>query len=303
MDITQLQAMVEEDRRCGLTPFLVVGTAGSVNVGSIDDLDALADAAEAHRLWLHVDGAFGATAVLSDEVRPRLKGMERAASLAFDFHKWMHVNYDCGCVLIRDGDAHLSAFSDRAQSLVGGGGGGGKHSPDYLAGNTRGLAANSPWPVDFGLELSRGFRALKVWSHLLEHGTGALGAAITANLRHAEHLAARVDVEPSLTRLAPLSLQIVVFRYEPAGLLGGDGSGVVVDAAALDALNDEIVVELQERGTAVPSTTRIRGRLAIRINLTNHRTRFEDLDLLVDEVCRIGAMLSGRRGWASSPDK
>ena len=121
-------------------------------------------------------------------------------------------------------------------------------------------------------------------------------------MRHAEHLAALVDKAPTLTRLAPLSLQIVVFRYEPAGLLGGGGGGggggVAADGAALDALNDEIVVELQERGVAVPSTTRIRGVLAIRINLTNHRTRFEDLDLLVEQLCKIGGELAERRGWA-----
>jgi len=299
MDVSALHAMVAEDRRRGFAPWLLVANAGSVNVGAIDDLDALADVAEAHGLWMHVDGAFGAAAVLSDEVRPRLRGMGRASSLAFDFHKWLHVNYDCGCVLVRDGDTHLRAFSDRASSP---GGGGGRHSPDYLAGNARGLAANAPWPVDLGIELSRGFRALKVWSHLLEHGTRALGAAITANLRHAEHLAALVDKAPTLTRLAPLSLQIVVFRYEPAGLLGGGrgggGGGVAADGAALDALNDEIVVELQERGVAVPSTTRIRGVLAIRINLTNHRTRFEDLELLVEQLCKIGAELAERRGWA-----
>mmetsp|Transcript_4471 Transcript_4471/g.14511 ORF Transcript_4471/g.14511 Transcript_4471/m.14511 type:complete len:408 (-) Transcript_4471:375-1598(-) len=222
MDVSALHAMVAEDRRRGFAPWLLVANAGSVNVGAIDDLDALADVAEAHGLWMHVDGAFGAAAVLSDEVRPRLRGMGRASSLAFDFHKWLHVNYDCGCVLVRDGDTHLRAFSDRASSP---GGGGGRHSPDYLAGNARGLAANAPWPVDLGIELSRGFRALKVWSHLLEHGTRALGAAITANLRHAEHLAALVDKAPTLTRLAPLSLQIVVFRYEPAGLLGGGRGG------------------------------------------------------------------------------
>ena len=110
MDLEALGAMVEEDRHAGFTPFLVVGTAGSVNVGAIDDLDSIATFSEEHGLWFHVDGAFGAPAVLSAMVRPRLRGMERASSLAFDFHKWLHVNYDCGCVLVRDRDAHLRAW-------------------------------------------------------------------------------------------------------------------------------------------------------------------------------------------------
>ena len=125
-----------------------------------------------------------------------------------------------------------------------------------------------------------------MWSHLLEHGTAKLGRAIEENLAHARHLARLVDEADGLERLAPATLNIVVFRYVPAAAAGGDP----VD---LDALNDEIVIELQERGIAAPSTTRIRGAVAIRVNLTNHRTRFEDLDLLVREVKSIGLELAG----------
>ena len=275
IDQRALEAMIAEDRQAGRTPFVVIGTAGSVNVGAIDDLSGLAELAAREQLWLHVDGAFGAPAVLSDLVRPRLRGLERADSLAFDFHKWLHVNYDAGCVLIRDRDAHLRSFSER---------------PDYLAPHVRGLAAGSPWPVDFGPELSRGFRALKVWSHLLEHGTTKLGTAITRNCEHAAHLATSVDAAASLERLAPAALNIVVFRY----VGGTEEERKVVAAmseAKLDDLNDEIVVALQESGVAAPSTTRINGKLAIRVNITNHRTRFADLDLLIAEVQRIGARL------------
>jgi aromatic-L-amino-acid decarboxylase len=172
-------------------------------------------------------------------------------------------------VLVRDRDAHLRAFSER---------------PDYLAANERGLAAGSPWPVDFGPELSRGYRALKVWAHLLEHGTARLGAAIEFNCELAAHLAARVDAAAPLQRMAPVAMQIVVFRYAPAG--------GPADGAALDALNDAIVVALQEAGLAAPSTTRIDGKLCIRINLTNHRTRVSDVEMLVDEVLRLGAELA-----------
>ncbi|MGB5557761.1 MAG: pyridoxal-dependent decarboxylase [Paracoccaceae bacterium] len=265
MDITALRRMIAEDADAGLTPFAVIGTAGSVNVGAIDDLAGIADIAAAKDLWFHVDGAFGATAILSDLVRPRLRGMDRADSLAFDFHKWLHVNYDAGCVLIRDRDAHLRAFSER---------------PDYLAPAARGLAAGNPWPVDFGPELSRSFRALKIWAHFLEHGTDKLGAAITRNVEQAAWLGQRVDDTPGLELLAPATLNIVCLRYAPEGTKDPD------------TLNEAIVIELQESGAAAPSTTRINGKLAIRVNLTNHRTTRPDLDLLLSEVLRLGKDLA-----------
>ncbi len=260
MDINALSDQINADRTAGLTPFAVIGTAGSVNVGAVDDLTAIADIAARETLWFHVDGAFGATGILSDHVRPMLAGMERADSLAFDFHKWLHVNYAAGCVLIRDADAHLRAFSDR---------------PEYLTGATRGLAAGAPWPVDYGPELSRGFAALKIWTHLMEHGTQKLGRSITANCEQAQLLATLVDQHPKLERLAPTALNITCFRY------GSD-----------DAINQEVVLQLQEQGLAAPSTTRINGALAIRVNITNHRTTDADMQFLVDHVVAIGDELT-----------
>ena len=214
-------------------------------------------------------------------------------TLTGPFHLRLSASSDAGCVVIRDCDAHLRAFSER---------------PDYLAANERGIAAGSPWPVDFGPELSRGYRALKVWSHILEHGAAKLGAAISRNCEHAAHLAALVDEASELERMAPTSLNIVVFRYHPARAadVAAAAAGSTGDAAAatagewsdaeLDALNDALVVELQLSGVAAPSTTRINGRLAIRCNITNHRTRFTDLDLLVAEVRKVGAVLACRMG-------
>ncbi|MGR3290003.1 MAG: pyridoxal phosphate-dependent decarboxylase family protein [Paracoccaceae bacterium] len=259
MNINDLTEQIAADRVLGLAPFAVVGTAGSVNVGAIDDLSAIADVAKWEDLWFHVDGAFGATGMLSDHVRPMLNGLDRAHSLAFDFHKWLHVNYSAGCVLIRDRNAHLQAFSDR---------------PEYLAGASRGLAANAPWPVDFGPELSRGFSALKIWAHLLEHGTKKLGASITRNCEQATFLGGKVESHPQLELLAPVALNIVCFRFGRS-----------------DDLNAEIVVQLQEQGLAVPSTTTINGKLAIRVNITNHRTQDSDLQFLIDHVVKIGESL------------
>ena len=266
MDIDALQKAIAEDRSQGFEPFFVVGTAGSVNVGAIDDLDALAELAKAENLWLHVDGAFGATAILSKTVRTRLSGLERADSLAFDFHKWLQVNYDAGCVLIRSKEKHLQAFSGRAE---------------YLTGVNKGLAAGDLWPVDLGPELSRGFRALKVWSHILEHGVDKLGACIDENCRQAAYLGEKVEQADQLELLAPVSLNIVCFRF------------LANDHSDLDTLNREIVIELQERGVAAPSTTFLEGKLAIRVNITNHRTELHDLDLLLTEVQKIGNELAG----------
>lgn len=268
MDTDALVDAIATDRLDGRQPFCIVGTAGSVNTGAIDDVQSLAAIAHVEKLWLHIDGAFGACGMLSERLAPHLKSLRQARSLAFDFHKWMHVNYDAGCVLINDQDTDTQrrTFSDR---------------PDYLVGASEGLAANNPWPVEFGPELSRGFRALKVWAQIAEHGS-ALGALIDQNCDLAQYLAQRVDSTPGLERLAPVPMQIVCFRAAPGGLPG----------TALDTLNEQIVVRLQMEGLAAPSTTRIHDRLAIRVNITNHRTRREDIDLLVDAVLRLSKELA-----------
>lgn len=267
IDIDALHDAIRSDRAAGLTPFVIIGTAGAVNVGAIDDLDALADIAAEQRLWLHVDGAFGAAGVLSDRLRPRLTGLKRADSLAFDFHKWFHVNYDAGFVLIRSEEAHRQAFSER---------------PAYLKGADRGLAAGNPWPVEYGPELSRGFRALKIWSQLVEHGTDRIGEMITRNCEQATYLAQLVTARANMEVLAPVAMNICCFRCTDPAL----------DAAALDRLNDEIVIQLQLQGIAAPSTTTIEGKTAIRVNITNHRTTFGDIDVLVRETGRIATLLT-----------
>ena len=262
-----LQAAIAQDRAAGLTPFLIVGTAGAVNVGAIDDLETLADIAQREDLWLHIDGAFGALGVLSERLRPRLTGLKRADSLAFDFHKWLHVNYDAGFILMRSEALHRRAFSER---------------PEYLKGAERGLAAGNPWPVEYGPELSRGFRALKVWAQLAEHGTAKLGALITQNCEQAAYLGDLVSAHPCMAVVAPVAMNICCFRYARRPTWRGRGT---------DALNDEIVVQLQIQGIAAPSTTLVNGRTAIRVNITNHRTSRADLDLLVAEVHRIAQSL------------
>ena len=166
---------IRRDRAAGLQPFLLVGTAGGVNFGAFDDLAALADIAAAERLWLHVDGAFGALTALAPSLAPLTRGMERAHSVAFDFHKWAHAPYDAGFLLVRDAAAHKATFAAPAA---------------YLSRLPRGLAAGDDWPCDYGPDLSRGFRALKVWLTFQTLGADAIGRAIEANCAAARHLAA-----------------------------------------------------------------------------------------------------------------
>ena len=273
IDIEALEDAVGKDRAAGLTPFLVVGTAGTVDTGAIDNLAALAAFCERERLWFHVDGALGALAMLAPDLGTRLNGIERADSLAFDFHKWGQVPYDAGFLLVRDGQLHRQAFAS---------------SPEYLKQVERGLAGGAPWPCDFGPDLSRGFRALKAWFTLKVYGTEALGAAIARTCELAQYLEDRIHAEPELELLAPVSLNIVCFRYLSPNTGQADGGNLSLDA---DSLNQEIVIRLQESGIVAPSTTRIAGRLAIRAALVNHRTSRAEIDALVVGTLTLGRSL------------
>ncbi|KAA5540551.1 aminotransferase class V-fold PLP-dependent enzyme [Roseiconus nitratireducens] len=268
IDLDSLRQTIKTDRARGLLPFCVIGSAGTVNSAAIDDLAALANLCEQEQLWFHVDGAFGALAMLSEIEQPKLRGIERADSLAFDFHKWMHVPYDAGCLLVRDGEKHRQAFNTQA---------------NYLA---EGLAASAgaPWYCEFGPELSRGFRALKVWFTIKEHGLRRLGRKIGDNCRQARYLAQQIESSPSLELLAPVQLNIVCFRYKPPGF----------PTSQLDRLNIELVAAIQSSGVAVPSSTRINERVAVRVNLTNHRTRKEDLLEFLNAALRLGPSVAER---------
>ena len=264
INLDTLVATIAADRAAGLQPFMVIGTAGTVDTGAIDDLTGLAHLCAQESLWFHVDAAFGALAVLSPAHRPLLAGIELADSIAFDFHKWAQVPYDAGCVLVRDGDAHAAAFATQV---------------NYLKRETRGLAAGHPWPTDFGPDLSRGFRALKVWMTLKVYGADKLGQTVAHCCDLAQQLARRVDAEPELTMLSPVWLNVACFRFTASG-------------KDLDRLNADIVIALQESGIAVPSTTMVGGKLAIRLAFVNHRTQTADVDILINAVLDAGRRLS-----------
>ena len=263
IDILALEQTISEDRQAGHQPFCIVGNAGTVNTGAFDDLNRLADISEREGLWFHVDGAFGALVALSPVLRSVAAGMERADSLAFDLHKWMHVPYEAGCALVRREEDHRRTFS-----LI----------PDYLEHATRGAAAGSLWFSDYGIQLSRGFRALKVWMSMKEHGLHKYGRLIEQNVSQAQYLAELVEAAPELEHLAPVSLNIVCFRFVAAGL----------DDDTLNELNKELLIRLHESGIAVPSYTTIDGKYALRVSVTNHRSRRGDFDILVRQVVKLG---------------
>src|SRR3979490_2366889 len=201
MDVPPFRPGLGRDRRAGLRPFLVVGSAGTVDIGAVDDLVALSTLCREEGLWFHVDGAFGALGILSPMLAPRLAGIESADSIAFDFPKWGQVPYDAGFLIVRDGDRHRQTFSSPAA---------------YLRRETRGLAAGSLWPCDLGVDLSRGFRALKTWFTLKTYGARKLGAIIGRSCALARYLEGKVLAEPRLELLAPAQLNIVCFRYRGA---------------------------------------------------------------------------------------
>jgi aromatic-L-amino-acid/L-tryptophan decarboxylase len=252
MRADHLAEAIDEDRARGMRPFLVVGTAGSVNTGAVDDLAALAEICRAQRLWFHVDGAFGALCALAPALRPLIAGIERADSVALDFHKWAHVPYDAGFVLIRDPEAHRRTFSNPVA---------------YLQRAPSGLAAGEVWPCDLGPDLSRGFRALKTWFTFQVFGAAKIGACIEHNCRVAKHLEARISRSDLFKICAPVTLNIVCFGLKDSG----DGE-----------LNQAIVCDLQERGLAAPSTTVLEGRTVIRAAIVNHRTTEADIDAFME---------------------
>ncbi|HXQ12120.1 MAG TPA: pyridoxal-dependent decarboxylase [Caulobacteraceae bacterium] len=266
IDTAALRAAIAADRRAGLTPFLLVGNAGTVDVGAIDDLAALAAIARAEGLHFHIDGAFGALCVLTPALKPLVAGLEQADSLAFDLHKWAQVPYDAGVILVRDAALQRATFAGEAA---------------YLQRDRRGLAGGDWWPCDDGPELSRGFRALKVWFTLKVLGADAIGAAIERSCALAKDLERRIAAAPQLELLAPVALNIVCFRY-------------ACDDA--DRVNRAIVADLQEAGEAAPSLTRIDGKVAIRAALFNHRSDTRDLDALVRGVVAFGD--AARKGAA-----
>lgn len=262
MRIDDLRRMIQADRDIGLRPACVIATAGTTNTGSIDDLSAISDLCRDEGLWLHIDGCIGAMIAIAPQSRHLVAGIERADSLALDLHKSFHAPFDVGCAVLRDRRQHRQTFAEDAE---------------YLQKMTRGIAA-AEFLFDYGLDTSRGFRALKIWMMLKEHGVAKFGRLIDQAIAQARYLTDLIERHPMLELMAPTVVDIVSFRFNPGGV-GED---------ALRGLNIEIMLRMQESGIAAVSDTTIHGRHCLRAAICNHRTRREDLDLLVAETLRIG---------------
>jgi len=269
IDLDSLTQAVDEDRRAGHWPFCVIGNAGTVNTGAIDDLTALAQFCRKEDLWFHVDGAFGALARIAPPFASLVAGIEQADSVAFDLHKWIYLPFEVACLLVRDPKAHRDTFTMR---------------PSYLAETSRGVIAGGLPFAERGLELTRSFRALKVWMSFKTHGIDAFARLIEQNVNQARYCAALIEADPDLELVAPVPLNIVCFRFAPKE----------ANRETLNQVNEEILVRIQESGLAVPSGTRIGDKFALRVAITNHRTKTEDFDLIVKAVSKLGSeVLSG----------
>jgi glutamate/tyrosine decarboxylase-like PLP-dependent enzyme len=269
LDVGALRAAVAADRAAGKRPFCVAASAGTVGTGAIDPLAALADVCSAERLWLHVDGAYGAVGAALPSHRARYAGLERADSVALDPHKWLSVPVECGAILVRDGRLLRETFS-----LV----------PDYLRTEADRGFGGLPWYSEYGIQQTRGFRALKLWMTLQHLGRDGVRDLVARHLALARYLAGLVDAAPDLERLAEVELSIVCFRYAPRHLRGDD--------RALDALNKRVMEEVQASGAAFLTQTTLRDRFALRACVLHYATTESDLAALVDAVRAAGARLA-----------
>jgi glutamate/tyrosine decarboxylase-like PLP-dependent enzyme len=275
MDPAALDRMLAEDGGRGDLPFCVVAQLGSVNVGAVEALDALADVCGRHGVWLHGDGACGLLAAGLPETRGLFQGIERADSLSFDGHKALGVPHDCGVLLVRRPERLRRAFSLRAPYLD-------------AAASEQGLDF-----LEYGPQMSRAFRALKVWMVLRSFGAQGLRAVLSKNVGLARRLHGLVRDHPDFEVLHEPTLYIYCFRYVPCDLADRQGEPGV--AALVDRLNEEIAASIQESGLALLMTTRVRGRVALRMSICSHRTLDQDVDATFEAIATAGRRL-GRGG-------
>lgn len=273
MDLRALRARIENDAKNNFKPFCIVASAGTVNTGAVDALDEIAAVAREFGLWFHVDGAYGALAALDQRKRPLFTGVERADSLSLDCHKWLYTPLDAGCLLFRDAAAARAAFS--------------ANEADYIKVHEQ-TAAESFAFWDHGIELSRRFRALKIWMTLRYYGLRKISEAISEDNALAEYLARRVSAAEDFELLAPVELSICCFRYVPrevrASFDSASGDQIEQINAELDELNTRIMHAVQRGGEAYISNATVKGKFALRACITNFRTTRADIDALLDIV-------------------
>ncbi|MHA2130007.1 MAG: pyridoxal phosphate-dependent decarboxylase family protein [Promethearchaeota archaeon] len=266
IQVEKLRELIEADLRSGHKPICIIGSAGTVNTGAVDDLKGLAELAREYNIWFHIDAAFGVWCKLSIDSNKLLEGIELADSIAFDYHKWMYINFEAGCALVKNRKEHYNAFN---------------FSADYATHQERGTSSGDIWYDNYGIQLSRGFRALKIWMCIKENGSEKYGRLIEQNIQQAQYLTKIIKKEPKLELLAPTNMNIVNFRYIDKN----------IDLPTLNKLNKEILFQLQEKGIAVPSNRMLNENFAIRVAITNHRTKKEDLEVFLNSVLEIAENL------------
>ncbi len=269
MRVEELERAVAEDLAAGVRPFCVVATAGTTATGAIDPLPAIADLCARHKLWLHVDAAYGGAAALSPQLRPLLDGIELADTISFDPHKWLYTPQSSACLLARDPGRLRAAFSIDAAYV--------REDADMSG---RGINIG-----ELGPQWSRAFMALKVWMSLAAHGTDAYARRIAHDVELARYLDDRVRAHPDLESTCPVTLSIACFRYAPGG----------VDDATLDVLNERLMIEIRRDGRTFPSNAVLGGRYSLRACFVNHRTEADVVDHLVDAAVALGSGLLASR--------
>jgi len=266
INIDALKVQIKEDKANGFIPFCIIGNAGTVNTAAIDPLDDLLKIARAENIWFHIDGAFGALAKLVPAYKEKLMAIEQADSVAFDLHKWMYMQYEVGCVLFKNAAAHRAAFATAV---------------NYLTPHERGLAGGPENITNYCMELSRGFKALKVWMSIKEHGLDKYAAMIAQNIDQAFYLGEEVKKHQALELLTPVTMNIVCYRYNPGNM----------DDEQLNQLNKELLMRMHETGVGGPSSTLLNEKYAIRVAITNHRTRRKHLDEMIAGTIELGDRL------------
>ncbi len=273
MRLDALYTAVEKDRAEGLLPFCVAASAGTVNTGAVDPLDDLADFCREQKLWLHVDGAYGAFGILDPQVSPLFAGLERADSVALDPHKWLATPIECSCAIVREGELLRETFS-----LV----------PPYLRTEPGKGFGGPPWFSEYGFQQTRRFNALKLLWVIQQAGRAGLVTHVARHTTLAQYLASRIDAAPDLERVAPVELSIVCFRYVPEQLRG--------EEERLDRLNKRIMEEIQVGGNAFVNGTLLCGRFVLRSCALHYALTSEDVEAIVEEVSRVGSRCLAQAG-------
>ncbi len=256
IDMTKLRAQIAADRAAGLRPVCIAASAGTVNTGAIDPLDEIADLCAEEGLWFHVDGAYGGLGILAEQTAGLFKGIERADSLAVDPHKWMYVPVECGCVFVRDAQAMRDTFS-----VV----------PPYLR-DDRAL----PWFAEFGIQQTRGFKALKLWLVMQQIGEKGYRELISHDITMARYLQDKIRARADFQLIATGPLSVTCFRYAPQ------------EVEDVVALNKRLIERVQAEGQAFLTGTELDGQYALRACVVNFRTTEADVDRLLDIIADAG---------------